>query len=568
MKKILLIPCLIFLISCSSDFREEIETDQLSESVQKVEPRTNSSLSDIEKNWSKDPSFTFKGESIRYPWVPFTVSSLPVEIQTDHSTKDGWVIIHDCFQPSKGSVNSLIFYNILTGKLRYFYYAPKNTSPTTGSVTFAKIYTSQKSGMLNFAQGDYALALDKINIANKEIYVSNSTSIESKAINKGWNLFEFDVAYDNSMPSKKDLSLGYAFYDKSITLMDISGKSVSTGTITNISHTVTNPYTDKANSLAKKTGEKVKDLFKDSDKNPAGNGRILGSIVSAAAAQAIKTLAKSATQRYDKTTSVTTTYDVDVTSRLEFNGSLSSNTSSNAIPLQGATIPGTIISYDKYFPAYNEVLGVWNLKKTLKIDVPRYHKTVAKQNRSNSSRYNGNTYGWVYYDCYSELTISPDFVRKEDIEINPKVMSSISRYEVSTEYFMVINKKDINKLPQKTNKNTLYYDSSKAAASDENDYYFSIRNELIRDYEGSDSFEAKYDSRGQITNMPIVYNTQSRSEFTSNLNEKLYFVAKVTVTLYPKYPYNEDVIKLTKTFKPEIRVIENDSRSTLRFGGF
>ena len=52
-------------------------------------------------------------------------------------------------------------------------------------------------------------------------------------------------------------------------------------------------------------------------------------------------------------------------------------------------------------------------------------------------------------------------------------------------------------------------------------------------------------------------------------NEKaLKFVAKVTLLLYPKAPYNTDVISLTRTFDCKTEKITTPSKGRARLGAY
>lgn len=289
------------------------------------------------------------------------------------------------------------------------------------------------------------------------------------------------------------------------------------------------------------------------------NGGV-SSLVSSGAKWFLGSLVGKQDNTYSSSVQITTLGNVTLS------GNIESLNTPNILPLANNPLPGCVKnSNDSFLPSYDKPLGVWGVEKLPKIHV--YPKTLwGLSNNTPHSQYNK----YELYNFHQEelYYFYPDSLK---IKINPTVLELIEHYD--TEIRCIFEEK--NKKPQYYNPFCL------------ND--FSQNENWCYGMKGSDEqfytdtsimvFDGSLHLRGKVENIRgfVSCGTEGWGGLTERQFYDLYdgilghppvipgipvftgtpgmgsgkFYYKVTITLYPKSPYDTTPIVLMRTFLPE-----------------
>lgn len=492
-------------------------------------------------------------QKVILPWYNTAETQIPDEFLTDYQRKEGWELVYNLCNSSDVVTQGkyyLIFYNKLRGILRVFYYNIHNT--TTASTTFWQLSFNRNTSLLNAIE-HFAEACDRKNTTS--VYTTNLTSVESKSISRGWNCFDVELCYDPTL-SSSPLRMGIRSYDltyKEITLqsaidLNSEGTIVSTTTTPKNSHIV-NGINSGIQLAGKEVGnlvsDKLKKFFRSEKLQEAAVNAINGGATSLIKA-GINLLFGSFLSKQEQTTQ---TLSIKTTGRLKTTGSITYLSNTNINPVVNLVVPGTPLGNSDFFiPSYNQPLGLWTLETAPILSL----SSVVIWDRDNDScgrnrvceSSNGNPYN------FSRLLR----LEKINVLVNPTVKDCFSKYDVKTDvmYYPIYNGDSqwgrnlyhsknsvVGHASYPEVKGTEVYNDGSIIIW-ENPNYFH-HNETHYDY------SARSCHRGERE----VWYKDNTPVYDCN------FVVKVTVTFYPKDPYDTTPIVSTRTFVPQYRLDKN-----------
>ncbi len=357
---------------------------------------------------------------VTLPWYNGTSTQIPYFLLDDYKPEDGWEMVYNyCINTPPGEVGKyyLIFYNKFTGVLRTFYY--NNYDIAIADTTFWSFEVTKPTSLFN-AFGPVALPISH-RLTSPRVYVTNFTNSPSKSITRGWNCFDVELAYDDQL-AQSNAHFNIGLYNMITGTIHLEGElDLNTeGTIvTRLSPT----YPGWLGSVAKTIGNGAKDYVSKKLEKTSLKGSIsniisggISSLTSSGAKFFLGALVGKRNNSYSSSVRLTTTGNV----KLE--GSLQVFATPNILPLSHNLMPGCVkASDDSFLPSYNEPLGVWNVEElptlyastkalwTFSDEYPEY-------NPNNIYKYHGER---VYY------------FRPEDlkIKINPAVLECLDHYE-------------------------------------------------------------------------------------------------------------------------------------------
>ncbi|MBS7155215.1 MAG: hypothetical protein ACLTZT_04135 [Butyricimonas faecalis] len=563
MKKWIIFFCVYLFVSCNFhetliQNEDKIEQNLLSRSISPM-------ISPVFEWWDTT-SISLLGinSPVTLPWYNGASTQIPSYMLHNYRPEDGWEMVYNyCINTSPGEIgkNYIIFYNKLTGILRVFYY--NNNNVTSASTTFWGINVSQTTSLLN-AAGGFSLPMS-IRFNNPTIYVTNLTSVPSKSVSLGWNCFDIELAYDDKLNNKEThFNIGIYNVNKENLKLDGDIQLETDGTI--VTH-LPSQYPGWVNNTSKTVGSSAKDyvgkLLKKTSLGKTATNIITGgvsSLVSSGAKWFLSSLVGKRDNTYNSDVQLTTKGTVNIS------GNIESLNTPNILPLANNPLPGCVKnSNDSFLPSYDKPLGVWGVEKLPKIHV--YPKTLwGLSNNTPHSQYNK----YELYNFHQEelYYFYPDSLK---IKINPAVLELIEHYD--TEIRCIFEGK--NKNPQyynpfclndfSPNENWCYgmKGSDEQFYTDTSIMVFDgplhlwgkigyIRGFVSCGTEGwggltERQFYDLYD--GILGHPPIIPGIPVSTGTPGMRSGKFHY--KVTITLYPKSPYDTTPIVLMRTFLPE-----------------
>lgn len=470
--------------------------------------------------------------------------------------------------PGEENKSYLVFYNKLTGILRVFYYNNNDVIPA--DATFWRLEITQPTSLFNSSGPISLLMGERLN--NPAIYVSNLTTVPSKSVARGWNCFDVELAYDNQLASKNAM-FNIALYSIMVDNVELKGviDFESTGTI--VTHVPSQSQTPGwINNASKVAGDGVKELV-----GGLFSSSLISGGVSSLVASGAKYLLGSFVAKNDNMSTFNSNVQLTTMGEVELEGTFESLSTPNVLPLANNPLPGCVkSSNDSFLPSYDEPLGVWavdQLPVLYKVDDPLWCFSYLTSRYESDKRYQLHQEQMYYFE--------PDSLK---LSINPTVLEIIDN--CSVEIRCVYVKKD--KHPETYNpfgiKRTMGQDlcwgikgSNERLWNDSTVWIFdgnlslkggsgtrrefvacdnSVEGYLQNIFDTPSEFQqfCMFGSMDNITyylNQPSCYypnDVEPRIE-----RDKFYY--KVTLTLYPKAPYDTDPIVLMRTFKPQIVTI-------------
>lgn len=187
------------------------------------------------------PSYNFNWETATYmpsspansipmPWNSGTTQIDP-GIVSDYKSNEGWVLVYNTFAPTTpatGSSNPYYFalYNKYRGILRFYVWQPPTATSSTYINHGLSIYsTTQNSPILGF-EGEEFVPLDN---------PKSSTNIVNQSINANggtWFALQYQIVYDPTVAQSTFPNFGLGLNAKYINVTDLKLNGTQTGTVT------------------------------------------------------------------------------------------------------------------------------------------------------------------------------------------------------------------------------------------------------------------------------------------------------------------------------------------------
>lgn len=395
-----------------------------------------------------------------------------------YSRENGWELIYNNLLKHDQGNKYFALYNKYTGKIRFFLYQMGATSTSNSSASFIGIRI-RNSSLLNFTFSDpramdyrsdetiyiyspeckFAQALQGTPIGN--LYLLPGIPYQSN----NWFGFEFECAYDESIPQGSEFNLN--FWAENIYITKTEGESV--GSITgNISTTYTNtPSYDfelnlnnpssttilqNVNNSGTILGDKIEKEVNKNDSFFTGLWNKLKSEVPSIATQGIKTgitslftsgistLTGVAGKLLNSVLGLGNNQTMNSLSevKLKTNATLAlTSTTSNPIAgwgdINSLQVPGTGTSN-----LYNEKLGVWNIATTPTTKVDLYSTSYFDSSSSIPMAINPNK---IPYEWETEYDIK---LQPIDIIVNPVLLQEFTIQNVHKDLVFTSEVENIN----------------------------------------------------------------------------------------------------------------------------
>lgn len=530
---------MIVLISCQEDDNKigVLPQEQDGNIISKVPNATANNTLD----WENTTTITFGNGNIKtLPWYNGSITPAPNYILTDFRKVDGWELLYNfCNQPIDQGKWYLIFYNKFTGKIRSYYFLEDPVAG--GSDGVWGLMTTNTHSLLNNT-GYFAYPIN-CPVTNPFVYTTNiSTNATNKAIAKGWNVFETEITYDPNS-SSKPIWMSIQPSENNISNITIAGSfnSKSEGTI--VSSSSSSFVSSILGAAAKGAGNVAGDWIKSAcglkDNSNAfikvGVGALSG-IMSGGTDKLINAgvnlVFGSFISRFSQPSTSTSKLEFKTNGSITLSGTITSSQASNAVSVNNLVVPGTQRTpIDNIFPLFDKKLGVWNLA----------NKPIVKQ--SNKAMLNGvgdGSYPLYYYSRWSYLDET-----SINVVINDDLLPEIVKYEVSTDliYYKKFDGKlnwryeldQVNGITSSTDQGELIYKDS--------------QNEFYKDFSESFNSHISPDYPSDYPNMPPDQEVGVPYINYPHINN--HYVVKVTVKIFPKSPYNQDPIVITRSYLPD-----------------
>lgn len=526
MKKtaVLLLPFLLF--SCKKDAIIDIEDVTQKATIDRSNLTT---MTTPFFDWENNTDILLPdGTRWVLPWNPGSASIVPTFISEDYKKKDGWELIYNlCETPGQLGQNYLILYNKFTGILRTYYFLGYDVS--VGSDGMWGITVNGTNALLNNS-GYFAKAMDSQPSSSFAISTNLTDANIAKAIARGWNAFDVEFTYDNSISAASTFSI--SSFNKNIQDISLSGDLDLTSEGTIITSSTKNSWGDAANAAAKAGGTKAFEYVtkKVGGTDTSGSVIKVGAAVLATIAQhGVSGIISSGLNLIfgsfigKKNTPETTTQKIEfkTSGKITLSGTAEGSGGNNVVPASNLLVPGTATGGAfPLLPHYNEKLGSWNITNSPKVIIDK-RALYAGPYRNDVGLYS------------SSATIDESSF---DVEINPSIIGEIDNYEVETNLYYY------NKLNGDSNWIPGY--SQPQFVTDYNQLIYDDGDTEI--YKDAHHFVA-------LGPIPIPNSDPTQEEdypsITLTSHPKKY-VVKVTVTLYPKSSYNQEPIVITRSYLP------------------
>lgn len=548
-KTLLFSTLLVFAIACTDNMDEFIMSDIYSTvTTRSITPEVSPYF-----NWQDTAFINLEGISkpVTLPWYSGAATSIPNFILSDYKAEDGWKLLYNFCSPSQSSQEGkyyLIFYNIFSGRLRGFVY--NNNDVTNANTTFWRLTFNVPTQLANDF-GNVTYAQDTI-INNAESYVTNLSNTDIKSLTRGWNAFEFDLlSYDKDI-AQKNVAMRFDLYDVDKNQISIAGdlKLNSEGTIVTVTKVPDKGAAEKRKEKIEALGDAAKKYFENRD----------GAKTRIGAVTIISLLAKGANLIVDKfsakkTSDITSNSSIKITTtgKVNLTGSMTSQHQSNILPLTRLMVPGSTPTIEDIFlPSYNEPIGVWTLENAPLVNPALYKEIGYWESPVPDPRLKGDFVN-AYMYAYDYFKLDSSSV---NVIINPAILPLIERYTV-----------DFNLIYQEKASRPMDFmiHSGLAVGVMGKLVYFSSTDTLkILKGDGSTDnhfFQIFPSPKSQVINRKLTHSIKKMKsrELSSYMLNKL--KVRVTVTLYPKSPYNTIPYVTTRTFTPKKGEIQD-------FGGY
>lgn len=538
---------ILFLFSCNDSLEESVFTPGENASM------TRAIVSEVSPmlNWDDTTHvslFNVPGNVV-LPWYSTATTGIPSFILDSYKESDGWKLVYNTCSPS-GMVQDdkyyLIFYNIFSGKLRGYVYNKNDV--TSGDMTFWQLTFNNETTLLNDLAPNTTPGT--VPTDEREMLVSNLSVNPTKALSRGWNAFEADfLTYDPNM-GNKNIGMTISAYDvnrSQIKLtgninLESSGTMLTTTTINSLS--VPNILTKEVSLLGEAAKTEFEEMFEDKEE-PETRSLLSGTVAEIVMAGGNFLVNKFFGRPTTQTIKSDSEIKISTNGKIEANGIITSQQQSNISPLSRLMLPGSNPTpEDIFLPSYDEPLGVWYLADAPVVKHAAWSNFYPISMRPENGMFTG-LYGIRDRYGLDESSIN--------VVLNPAITPFIEKYEVSSQLLEI---RKIGHVPSRTAQVPIIVDGVGRGGVTYyplwfDSEYYSAEDSILTRTANSNVF---------ITNNPIspygftipietygsIINKKTQSVFKT-LNGA---VVRVSVTLYPKEPYNTDPIVTTRTFVP------------------
>ena len=482
----------------------------------------------VDFDWENTDFININGVSIALPWYGGTETAIPKEIIDSHKSSYGWMLVYNTIDYAYHSqkLNYLIFHNVLTGRVRVFYYA---IDPSGNN----NIWRLQLSGGINNLLNSLNYFTQPSSNKYSNEYCHNTNLVEgntTSGIYPGWNCFEIEFVYDPNLANNGNINTFSIRSDSyNITNITLNGSFVSKTSGQIIIPGSTNPFSSFVNGFAKKIGESSKAWFQtkgDSIKNIPTT--ILSALINGTSnltenliQSGVSGIFNSFLGRYSTSTPTIHSIALSTQGKFEAIGTLQSSAPDASVtPISGLLIPGSnTTGYNGLLPTPNSLniaWGAWTLESSPIVKYSKYSNFLESLNEEE--------------DLYDQnYWIDPSSIK---LNLNPKLLSSISSYSVYTELWYY-HKFQNQLLWNGTILSTPLFDE-----------YITDRNIKFRDNENA--FYSKVSS--------VVYSRIRKSSNPTKVLMRGYdnrFVVKVYLKIIPKAPYSNEPIIMVRSYLPQ-----------------
>lgn len=516
-------------------------------------------------NWEDTATISLFGVNgnVVLPWYSGATANIPFFILNDYKAVDGWKMVYNTCtnidNPEDGKYY-LIFYNIFTGKMRTYIYNKNDV--TSGDITFWQLTFNNQTTLLNDL-GPYTLPGDSLtNI--QEMFVSNLTLTPTKSLNRGWNVFEADfMVYDPSVLDK-NIAMSISAYDVNRENLEVLGDVdlYSKGTMVTTTN-ITSASTPKVlNSAVSLLGNKAEEKFKKwfPDKKKDNSPKIAGSLIASSVKGIVSAGGNFLVKKFfgrESTQTIVSNSDIKISTDgiISNKGTITSQQQSNVSPISLLPLPGSkpLIS-DFLLPSYDKPMGVWYLEDSpiVKVDTRQY---IHKVGQVHPLQILGVMMGSQTHELDQN---------QPNVVINPAILPFLEKYTVS--FKLQYTQKDSSGPPPSTVDQTYpsvplvkgFFPSSVITYSPVgySREFYSLEDRLLVLFSSNDFFNITFPISNTVRGYSLHhYDLLNGMPF--RLWQTQYFKinqleVKITVTLYPKSPFNTDPIISTRTFRPKI----------------
>lgn len=562
MKRLFFLLCLTIMWACQ-------ENEEIILSERLLDTRSITTMTSPVFDWWDTTSVSLPGlaNPVVLPWYNGANTQIPYYLLEEYEPKDGWEMVYNyCinYLPGELNKNYLIFYNKFTGILRIFYYNNNQIAPS--SVSFWRFEITASTSMLN-ATGIWSMPMSE-RVSSPYVYVSNITSVPSKSISMGWNCFDVELAYDDQIINK-NARFNINIYNIDKEKIKLSGdlQIETEGVIVTATSSSFPAWTRKSSKVA---GDEAKGFLQKMLKKTSLNGKIssivsggVSSLVENGVGRLLGSIVGKKDNTYNSQVKLTSTGEVKI------NGELEALNLPNISTLMKNPMPGTRKqANDNFLPSYDLPLGVWSVE-----ELPAVYLCPVRMwglNGLSSQQSQGVYIGLVHQEDL--LYYEPDSIK---IKINPALLHLVEKYETKIEYVWTVKTSsphnysseyntmsgprgycaittDTSVMLLPTSLTTYTFNPPSTTGKVGFRYcYFNYlpiqNNEIPLLLTGTTSFP------------PLQYNAAGYGALMEAI-QKQTICCQITLTLYPKAPYDQTPVVLMRTYPVRYGGMDNNFR--------
>lgn len=485
----------------------------------------------IDFDWENTDVINIKGQNIVLPWVGGASTTIPTRVLNEMSKANGWELYYNfpSWINSAQNQNYLIFHNKFTGVLRVFSYNTVFTTNNSSGLFNVQIEGPKPTALLSLKDP----LIGEFSSLNPNSIHSNSSDGQYSGFRVGWNCIDVPLSYDPNITSSDKLKLSISTDQQQLSNINLTGSFSSETKGELVTTSSSNPLSGLVNSISKAGGDEAKKLIeKKIQSNKIKNkSEFLSKITSGAsdlisefATSGISGIFSSFIGGFGSSTPSSQSITLSTEGKINMNGTILSGIPGVITSFKSVSLPGSNYEDGGFLPSKNDPFGSWTLKQRPIVTFTKFARGYKD-------------------DVTQSYSIDNSSI---EILMNPKTSEAISNYTVTTELwyynrYMGVNRPKLGTGPSNVGGPQIY--GVKKAGGSGGNYgeliYQDNENEFYR------KLHAVY-----VANDDWI---ESRDPSRKNIPMENYdssFVVKVTVTLYPKAPYNTSPIVMTRSYSP------------------
>lgn len=484
------------------------------------------------------------------PWYASASTAIPRYILDNNKKADGWFMIYNTCSPSdfcEPYKYYLIFYNVFTGLMRGYVYNPFTIQ--SQDYTFWQISFNQPTKLLH-TYGEYAephnvpASLDMISIGN-------ITTSPVKAMTKGWNCFEIDLSeYDYDL-DKSQLNFSVVAYDLDKQFINLNGKAnfeAEGEIIAQAKETSSNNGKNLLYAGGKAAVNVLESLIKmnNASSSSASNDTQTRGFLIDGLIKAGQYIIKKLTSKGEEPQAQNYDFRCSIDGTIVIDGLEESLQNTNILPTSGLTVPGSqMLTNGAFLPSYDNSVGVWTLERLPVINYVSYTTNFIMEepvfppvfNSVNNEEETSTSDITPIVPGGRVMTVETTRAVVDSLEnlvrINPDILQYLEKYEINAE---IIEDPVSSYLGNSSTLNTSYSDDRIIVASS------SAGKRIVR-WNGKEMMIVKRTYHGYDANNTELF------KYGNTLNYNGQPLAKITVKLYPKEPFNSEPVILMRTYQ-------------------